>query len=245
MRFKTQIIAVVIVIILVGIIGIFGVGPNPITGFVSSNTYVQSVNYVIEKNSGYFFEPEDFNNDNELKSLRVSGKVYGTGVVKMYIEDSTGERFIVYSNQKVKSFNRITGMAIKSIPSDSIYSDEESSESDSPTLPFTLKEIKGDTGSYFLYEKPASEKEGNIQEGVTGLVPGSATKEDLNFDLFETIPDDENRPLTFEFLSECVETCTFFSKDKSFRFIFEIEEGTYFQLTEIIYTINEETSPLL
>ncbi len=238
MRFKTQILAVGLVVLAVGVIAILNFGPVPITGFVSATTYVQEVNTVIEQDSGYVLIPSDFDNSpTELRSLRVSGKIYGSGVVKIFLEEESGSRYLVFSNQKVKSFNRITGFAVNVNPSTGTTMGE------TENLPFIFKEAPS-VKSYETYEK---EEKSNINiktESATGLVSGTPSKEDLEFDPLSGIPDDENRPQTSEFKGECVETCAFFSKETYFKFVFQIEDGTYLQLTEVIYTINEENKPL-
>ncbi len=238
MKLRTQLLAVGLVILAVGIMAFLNIGPSPITGFISAPTYSQQVNTVIEKDSGYVLVPSNLDSDSELQSLRVSGKIYGTGVVKIYIEDADSTRYLVYSNQKVKSFNRITGFAVNVNPGTAQSSETENQ-------PFLFKE----TDSFSSYKEYSPEEKENLKietDGTTGLVSGSPKKEDISFefDPLSGLPDDENRPPSSEFNAECQETCAFFSRGDSFKFIFEIEPGTHLQLTEIIYTINEENKPL-
>ncbi|RLE45016.1 hypothetical protein DRJ22_05145 [Candidatus Woesearchaeota archaeon] len=222
-------------------------GQFPMTGFVSANTFVQKIDTVIEPDTGYILEPV-FKDDkySRLSSLRVSGKIYGTGVVKIYVKDDLGDTYLVYSNQKVKSFNRITGFMTGKSATPQTTGSSESELNQSQELPFVFKQIKGEDFSYkeFSPESSSEKKQIETQNGVTGLVSGSPEKTELSFDVFSSIPDDENRPELQSFDMECVETCAFFSKSKQYQFIFEIEKGTFLKLTKIVYTLNEQDKPL-
>lgn len=82
---------------------------NLVTGYVSSDVITENINLLIEQSQEYLLSSEQ---SFELTSLRLSGLVEGEGLVKIFLENSQGERMLVYNNAKEKGTgNLITGRA--------------------------------------------------------------------------------------------------------------------------------------
>jgi|GEM_PF-2165340 len=88
---------------------VFG-SSNMITGFVSSDVVTETVDLTIDQSQEYLLETTD---SFQLTSLRLTGAIEGSGIVRIFFEDSSGQRLLVYTNvQEKKSGNLITGMAV-------------------------------------------------------------------------------------------------------------------------------------
>lgn len=82
---------------------------NLVTGFVSSDIVTEDLDIFIEQSQEYLIDSgEAF----QLTSLRLTGFIEGEGVVRIYLQNTDGERMLVYTNVgEKKSGNLITGMA--------------------------------------------------------------------------------------------------------------------------------------
>ncbi len=100
----------------VGIVLIVGVGfaffqfdVNPITGFISYESYRQTVDLDLSEGTIYILSsstPETLN----ITSFAISGEIIGDGQIEVYLQ-SANERILVFSNTKDKDFGiqSITG----------------------------------------------------------------------------------------------------------------------------------------
>jgi len=102
-------ITIAIIIILAGFLTFFS--HYSVTGFVSAESKIQSLDLVIAKSQNFILT-----SDNEepytLTSFKISGEVSGDGLAEVYITDSTGQKVLVYENigKVTKTMSAITGM---------------------------------------------------------------------------------------------------------------------------------------
>jgi hypothetical protein len=84
---------------------IFLAKPN-ITGYVSSKVYTQVLNLNVDSSQEYFLEQTNVT----ISSLMMSGEVNGIGKVKVYIDDDSGNKLLIYSNAMKAKPNSITAL---------------------------------------------------------------------------------------------------------------------------------------
>jgi len=103
--------------VLLVLFGVFSIGRlgnttkgNLITAFVSSDIFTQNVDIEIDRSQSYYLSSEP---EFKLTSLRLTGVVEGSGIVRILIEDSEGKQLLIYTNIKDKNpRNLITGYAV-------------------------------------------------------------------------------------------------------------------------------------
>lgn len=102
-------ITAAVILILVSVISFF---PKPgITGHVSAEIKTKTLNLTIANSQSYFLKAEK-QEPFYLTSLKLSGEVIGSGIVKAYISDGKGQKILIYSNaaERKKGIRPITGM---------------------------------------------------------------------------------------------------------------------------------------
>ncbi len=102
-------IAIAVIILLVGILAFFSY--YSITGFVSVESKIQSLNMVID-NSQSFILTSNGEEPYTLTSMRISGEIIGEGFAELYLTDAAGKKILIYENivKKTKAMSAITGM---------------------------------------------------------------------------------------------------------------------------------------
>ncbi|MBU0470474.1 MAG: hypothetical protein KJ984_03290, partial [Nanoarchaeota archaeon] len=190
--------------------------------------YNNPLNVEFSEDGEYTFvikeHPQNFN----LKSLKLSGKIFGSGDVKAYFETS-GKRYLVLDDRSIKEdgSNGITGSIIAISSMDADFSV-------GITAPEMITETESSNASVEeIIESNESIEEEIISEEAVEEIDEPETDEEVT-EIVEEIEFDE----------ACLETCSLPSglNSSELKLVFEIKEGSRLVLTKVAYSLEDLAS---
>ncbi|MFH1682522.1 MAG: hypothetical protein ABIA37_01875 [Candidatus Woesearchaeota archaeon] len=204
----------VAVLFLIGTVSLLVFTEPSITGYVPATYAVKDLEVVVIKNQSYILASKG-DEALQLTGLLISGKVVGPGAVKVFLDSPAGKK-LVYSNRRETGLGAITGFAVKQ---------------EEPQIEF-LPSLEEDLLPEIQQNKDMYDQE--IQTYLELL--NRQAEEGTNQELVDYIKSVEGE----SFNKECMETCALFGMSSdSFKFEFEIEQGTILMIDEIIYSIEK------
>ena len=104
-----------LVMVVVAIVAALFLSKPSITGFVPTETHVQSLNIDADESQRFILRPTD-QKTLKLSALSLSGSVSGTGLVNIYLSDGTN-KWLIFSNKRKQgsSMEQITGLAVQEL----------------------------------------------------------------------------------------------------------------------------------
>ncbi|MFH1828355.1 MAG: DUF2341 domain-containing protein, partial [Nanoarchaeota archaeon] len=219
--------------------------------------YNNPLNIEFSENGEYSFvikeHPQNFN----IRSLKASGKIFGEGKVKAYLEVD-GKKYLIFDDKSLKEnkINSITGLAI--------VSDDSELDISLPienTTPEIINETESANESIENIEIPEEDVYINLpSENLSEVVINDTIEDVTNDEEIIALPEEvveeivevptetisENVTETIEeidFSEACLDTCVLPSGINSteLKLIFEVEEGSKLQLTNIFYSLEDLT----
>lgn len=112
-KFQKLEVSILISLLLVGALTFFSY-PG-LTGHVSSDLSTQIVDFLVDQSQ--VFEISTDSGQFYIKSLRLSGEIIGEGVAEIWLDNSEGQRLLVFSNirEKDSGISSLTGITAKAV----------------------------------------------------------------------------------------------------------------------------------
>lgn len=186
---------------------------SAITGHVSADYSINDVEVVVVKNQSHTLSSVD-GSEIILNSVMVTGKIVGDGTASIFLEGN-GEKLLIFTNEQ-RTPPLITGFAVRD--GNMVFESEQE-----VAVEEQIEELDMHAEEFDVF-----------LELLESEVEQEEDKKEVLLDFVRTA-DGVN------FANRCIETCALFGmKSSSYRFVFEVEQGTAMLVDEIMYSIEKE-----